>query len=388
VGIWYKDIPASDSIVWVANRDAPSSTHSCTLQLRSDGNLFILENGSNILWSTNLSQVENPALQLLDSGNLMIHEADDVNPDHYIWQSFDYPTDTLLPGQKIGWNLKIGLNRFLTSWKAADDPGLGQFSIKLDYRGDPEVYLWQGDDIIYRTGPWVGPWFSGAPAFQSSGSGFNFSFHSGSDEVYYTFQSPNSSAVKSRLIVSNDGFFIMYRWAPDTEQWNRFIMYREDQCDSYRPCGPYGVCNMSALFPCQCPQGIRPKYPQASAQNDGTYGCIIDTNWECLSDKFLKLENMKLPETSTAVVDLHMNLSQCRDMCKMNCSCTAYANAQVVQQVGTGCVYWIADLTDMKWYDNAGQDLYIRLATSDSGMLYFGFKYFLYILFAIFNIHR
>ena len=155
----------------------------------------------------------------------MIREADDENSDHYIWQSFDYPTDTLLPGQKIGWNLKIGLNRFLTSWKAADDPGLGQFSIKLDYRGDPEVYLWQGDDIIYRTGPWVGPWFSGAPAFQSSGSGFNFSFHSGSDEVYYTFQSPNSSAVKSRLIVSNDGFFIMYRWAPDTEQWNRFIMY-------------------------------------------------------------------------------------------------------------------------------------------------------------------
>jgi len=163
VGIWYKDIPASDNIVWVANRDTPSSTHSCTLQLRSDGNLFILENGSNILWSTNLSQVENPALQLLDSGNLVIHEADDENPGHSIWQSFDYPTDTLLPGQKLGWNFKTGLDWFLTSWKAADDPGLGQFYIKLDYRDDPDVCLWKGDDIIYRTGPWHGPWFSAAP---------------------------------------------------------------------------------------------------------------------------------------------------------------------------------------------------------------------------------
>uniref|UniRef100_A0A7C9AG60 Bulb-type lectin domain-containing protein n=1 Tax=Opuntia streptacantha TaxID=393608 RepID=A0A7C9AG60_OPUST len=122
VGIWYKDIPASDSIVWVANRDAPSSTDSCTLQLRSDGNLFILENGSNILWSTNLSQVENPALQLLDSGNLVIREADDENSDHYIWQSFDYPTDTLLPGQKLGRNLKTRGTQFIASSSHLESP--------------------------------------------------------------------------------------------------------------------------------------------------------------------------------------------------------------------------------------------------------------------------
>ncbi|KAK6917406.1 Bulb-type lectin domain [Dillenia turbinata] len=33
------------------------------------------------------------------------------------WQSFDYPTDTLLPNMKIGLDRKTGLNRFITSWE-------------------------------------------------------------------------------------------------------------------------------------------------------------------------------------------------------------------------------------------------------------------------------
>uniref|UniRef100_A0A7C9E4R3 non-specific serine/threonine protein kinase n=1 Tax=Opuntia streptacantha TaxID=393608 RepID=A0A7C9E4R3_OPUST len=368
VGIRYKDIPSDDIFIWVANRDAPLFNDSSILKLDNHGNLMILDGGSNIRWSSNTSTAVNPVVQLLDSGNLVIREARDQNPEHYLWQSFDHPTDTLLPGQKLGVNLKTGLNRSLTSWKGPSDPGTGQYSFKMDYHGDPEVYLWQGNNIIYRSGPWVGLRFSGVPEMKSGESGFNFAFHTGPDEVYYTFELPKGDAVKSRLMVTYDGFLRRYTWVPDAQQWTSFWYARKDPCDYYRTCGPYGVCNTSALSYCQCPRGFSPKNPRAWTLRDGTDGCVRDTNLECLSDGFLKLENMKLPETTTAVVDMNMSLKQCGDLCKRNCRCTAYANAQVIRGVGTGCVYWTDDLTDMRDYTQGGQDLYVRLAASDLGI--------------------
>lgn len=367
LGIRYKDIPSDDIFIWVANRDEPLFSNSSTLKLDNHGNLMIFDGGSNMRWSSNISTAANPVVQLLDSGNLVIREAGDQNPDHYLWQSFEHPTDTLVPGQKLGLNLKTGLDWFLTSWKGPNDPSSGQVSFKMDYHGDPEIYLRQGDNIIYRSGPWVGLRFSGVPEMKSGESGFNFTFHTGPDEVSYTFELPKNDAVKSRLMVSYDGFLRRYTWVPDTRQWHLFWYARKDQCDYYRACGPYGVCNTSTLLNCQCPQGFRPKNPRAWALRDGIDGCVRDTDLECLSDGFLKLENMKLPETSTAVVDKSMNLNQCRDLCKRNCRCTAYANAQVIQGVGTGCVYWTDDLTDMRDYTQGGQDLYLRLAASDLG---------------------
>ncbi|KAJ8434877.1 hypothetical protein Cgig2_003316 [Carnegiea gigantea] len=365
IGIWYKDIPQDGVVVWVANRDSPSYSSSCILKIGNRSNLVIVDDGSNVIWSSNQSTAVNPVLQLLDSGNLVIREAGDTNPGNYLWQSFDSPTDTLIPGQKLGWNLKTGLNRFLTSWAGPEDPSTGNFSFKLDYHGDPEIYLWNAGQIIYRSGPWVGQRFSGVPEMKTGSSGFNFTFYTGSDEVFYTFELPPNDKVKSRLMVTYDGFLERWTWVPDSGAWARYWYARKDQCDYYRECGPYGICNVSGLFVCQCPPGFEPKNPQAWGLRDGSDGCRRNTELNCESDGFLKLENMKLPETETAFVDQSMNLDQCRDMCKKNCSCTGYANAQVVQKVGSGCVMWTDGLTDMRDYVEGGQDFYIRLAASD-----------------------
>ena len=59
--------------------------------------------------------------KLLDSGNLVLMDGSDGNTDSYIWQSFENPADTLLPGMKLGWDVKTGLHLFLTSWKSGDD---------------------------------------------------------------------------------------------------------------------------------------------------------------------------------------------------------------------------------------------------------------------------
>ncbi|KAK1418423.1 hypothetical protein QVD17_27567 [Tagetes erecta] len=102
--------------------------------------------------------------QLLDSGNFVLRRENDENPANYIWESFKNPTDTLLPGMKLGWDRKTGANRFLQSWKTSSDPGSGDYVYKMNIDGLPEVILLEKKrtEMIteYRSEPWNGRMFS------------------------------------------------------------------------------------------------------------------------------------------------------------------------------------------------------------------------------------
>ncbi|KAL3519600.1 hypothetical protein ACH5RR_017749 [Cinchona calisaya] len=91
--------------------------------------------------------------QLLDLGNLVLKNEGDTNSDqNYLWQNFDHPMDTLLQGKKLGWDFRIGLNRYLTSWKSADDPSPGEFSHGIDPGSCPQMVLRSGSIKQYRAG--------------------------------------------------------------------------------------------------------------------------------------------------------------------------------------------------------------------------------------------
>ncbi|KAM0009262.1 putative protein kinase RLK-Pelle-DLSV family [Helianthus debilis subsp. tardiflorus] len=62
-------------------------------------------------------------LKLLDTGNVVLI---DVELRCILWQSFETPTDTFLPGMKMGKSLK------LTSWSTGTDPGSGSFKFQRD----------------------------------------------------------------------------------------------------------------------------------------------------------------------------------------------------------------------------------------------------------------
>ena len=107
LGIWYKNIPVQ-TVVWVANRCEPINDSSGSLTIDGDtGNLVLYGPNKSVVWSTNSSkQAEGPLVQLLDNGNLVLRDEKDENTDNYLWESFDYPTDTHLPGAKLGWDLR------------------------------------------------------------------------------------------------------------------------------------------------------------------------------------------------------------------------------------------------------------------------------------------
>ena len=192
VGIWYKNIPVQ-TVVWVANRDHPINDNSSVLSISKDGNLVLLSQNHTLLWSTNATtKALNPIVQLLDNGNLVLRDRN--NEQSFLWQSFDHPSNILLPGMKLGWDLKTGLNRCLTAWKNWDDPSPGDFTWGIVLGSNPESVMWKGSVEIYRSGPWNGIHFSGSPALKPNRI-FDYKFVNNSDEVYYTYSLKNKDVV-------------------------------------------------------------------------------------------------------------------------------------------------------------------------------------------------
>lgn len=106
-GIWYKNI-SPRTVVWVANRETPLSDSSGVMEVDIEGNLRIMDGNKGVeIWSSNASsKIGNNSIvvvQLLESGNMVVKDGDNL-----LWESFDYPGDTFLPGMKIGRNLKTG----------------------------------------------------------------------------------------------------------------------------------------------------------------------------------------------------------------------------------------------------------------------------------------
>ncbi|KAJ8545621.1 hypothetical protein K7X08_018204 [Anisodus acutangulus] len=77
-----------------------------------DGNLQLLDARTQRIWDSNLSTTSTYANRavLLDSGNLVL-----TNDIEIQWQSFDYPTDTWLPGN-YSMQLDLNQNGVLAVW--------------------------------------------------------------------------------------------------------------------------------------------------------------------------------------------------------------------------------------------------------------------------------
>ncbi|CAA7405663.1 unnamed protein product [Spirodela intermedia] len=362
LGIWYNQISVQ-TVVWVANRDSPLPNRTGILSISINGSLSLSDTKGVAYWSTPPTRVAGPVAKLLDDANFVVAGAGE---GEYAWQSFDHPTDTLLPGMKLWVDRRTGLTKNLTSWKSDDDLGTGDYTSFLDSRGDPQIILVQGSKQVWRSGPWVGGRFSGIPEMRSYGI-FNFSFVSNADVAYYQFSTRNKS-VLSRLAVQPKGLIERLVWIQGVGEWNVFWSGPRDRCDAFGYCGIFGVCDANESPMCRCLQGFEPKSPENWSLRDGKDGCRRRTALDCQNgtDGFLLLANAKLPDTSGVMVN-EMATEECREACLRNCSCTAYAMKEMMNGGRSSCILWSGVLADLRVYDDGGQDLFVRLARADIG---------------------
>ncbi|CAN1747828.1 G-type lectin S-receptor-like serine/threonine-protein kinase RKS1 [Linum perenne] len=365
LGIWYHKVTVQ-TVVWVANRNTPINGTSGVLSLDEHGSL-VLYSSHDLrapVWFANASSLSPDAYvaQLLDSGNLVLLQG---TRRRIVWQSFDYPTDVALPGMKIGLNLKTGLDRSLTCWKSPNDPGIGDYSFKLDPRGSPQFFLQTRADHYWRSGPW--PWGKFPDIY-------NYTFVNNEDEIYFSF-SVNDKSLLLRTVIDDSGTMKRLSWHGIDGQWKEYWSAPKYRCDSYGRCGVYSICdpNNVNMFECTCLPNYEPRNPSMWHLRDGSGGCVrkrLPSSAFCApGEGFLRVVDIKIPDTSSAVwISRSTSQVACEEACRRNCSCSAYS-MKYIQGKQSGCLAWYGELQDTVVFKDSGDDLFVRVDARELGKL-------------------
>ncbi|GLT46510.1 hypothetical protein SLA2020_202570 [Shorea laevis] len=363
LGIWFKKVSVQ-TVVWVANRCNPINDLSGLLMINSTGNLVLLSQNRSVVWASNSKkEAQNPVVQLLDSGNLVLWDRITGKLESILWQSFDYPTDTLLAGMKFGMDLRTGLNRRLSAWKSPDDPCPGDLTYAIEPYNFPAFVMWKGSKKYFRSGPWNGNGFSGLSQYNPNPYMMS-NFTSNEEEISSIYYIGKKSLI-TKIVLNQASSRVEFSiWNEEAQTWILFNHLPTDECDNYGTCGVYGTCVSTALPPCQCLEGF--KFKSQEGNLVGWYkGCVRDNPLDCRKgDGFIKFGRLKLPDTEYSWVNESMDLNECRAKCLENCSCMAYTTLDIKK--ASGCAIWYGELFDLKSVQLNGQDLYIRMSAVDS----------------------
>ncbi|GLJ27694.1 hypothetical protein SUGI_0543670 [Cryptomeria japonica] len=342
LGIWYA-ILSEKTIVWVANRENPAKNRSGVLKLSKEGNLGVFDAEGTSLWSANASNKPSRAV-LLDSGNFLM--LSDYNESETLWQSFDYPVDTLLPGMWFGGQQK------LIGWKNSMDPAAGLFSIQLDPSGATQFVLTWHDSVQYwKSGTWNGQIFSGVPELVN-GDLYNISFKRTSSGLYLSYTVLD---VVSCFLKIKSGAIQIFSLFDDTKPFMIGSRPR-DQCDVYGLCGAYGSCNSNNLQFCSCVEGFSPADNRAwESQDWWSSGCVRQSPLSCDTDEFID-PGVTLSDDSASSYPAPTK-EDCQKACVRNCSCTAFTFSSPLGP----CKIWSRDLLNMQ---NSRLSVSIRVAAS------------------------
>uniref|UniRef100_A0A6I9RKB6 Receptor-like serine/threonine-protein kinase n=2 Tax=Elaeis guineensis var. tenera TaxID=51953 RepID=A0A6I9RKB6_ELAGV len=365
IGIWYKKV-SKQTPVWVANRETPVSDHTKSeLKLSDNGNLVLLNESKAQIWSTNLHISASYTVAVLqDSGNLKL--TDGSKSSSILWQSIDHPTDTWLPGGKLGLNKVTKRDQRLISWKSSADPAPGIFSLELDPNGTSQYFIqWNKSVSYWSSGTWNGQIFSGVPEMNQNYN-YDFTYVNNRNESYFIYSVKYDSVI-SRFIMDRSGRIQQLTWMEDLQDWILFWSQPRAQCEVYSLCGPFGSCNENGLPFCKCVKGFAARNQTEWDLEDRRGGCVRNTPLQCSSnssanvekDKFYKMDGMRLPKNPQNQLYV-ASAEECASACLNNCSCTAYS-------FGAGCSVWYGDLINLQEQYN-GSDagtLYLRLAASE-----------------------
>ncbi|KAK2654859.1 hypothetical protein Ddye_014715 [Dipteronia dyeriana] len=343
VGIWYNkggDEPQNADIVWVANRNNPiKNASSGILKLDStDGNLKFFPNDHGnpiaITSARPVSGTVNRSVTLQQSGNLVLSES---MANGSIWQSFDYPTDTLLPGMKLGFNLQTGQQWFLKSWRARNNPAEGSFIFRLDPNVTNKLIIsWLGEKSYYSL-LWQNGRFNLSTSIGQENS-YNFSYTSNERERYFVY-SENEDVSNPKLRIS-------------------YLGHLQDDVSSFISC-PYSICGVEELPACR---GDVVSLLNLSYKDDMFKSGFM------YKHGFMSGDGMKFKENDDMI------LRDCELKCLNNCSCFAYALTDEENQ--NGCEIWSRGTRFIESNANNSRKIYMQVKPKEK-------KWWIWIIIAV-----
>ncbi|XP_073277899.1 G-type lectin S-receptor-like serine/threonine-protein kinase At4g03230 isoform X1 [Primulina huaijiensis] len=359
IGIWYNYDRDPRVIVWVAGRDAPLPDASGVFGIKDDG-IVKLWNRDKLFWSaTNVADTRNlnRTLKLLDSGNLILFDGGSSGAS--LWQSFDHPTDTFIPGMQMD-------GKSLTSWISPSDPATGLYSFLQDQnvysiKKISTDYYWKSHDAgslnIYNDVPnYVDQMLGGLDqtngqllADRTTYIRYNFSKHAVYNNV-------------TRVLMNSSGL-IQYFEGDDYGGWSLRWSEPNDRCKVYEPCGNSANCDSKSQPICQCLPGFKPQFKEDWDLGRYSGGCVKEESISCQEDadimkQFLNLPVKKVESTNAQRFDIAGKNTTCERECLSDCKCRAYlSRSDNITSRETGenhlyCWIWTQDLTNLQIGDN------------------------------------
>nr|KAJ0216491.1 hypothetical protein LSAT_V11C300118280 [Lactuca sativa] len=362
IGIWYKKIKSNPlSIVWVANRETPVSDRFRSELKIIDGNLVLLNESKSQIWSTNVSTtttLKSAIAVILDDGNLVLREGTSNSVEPAVWQSFDHPTHTWLPGAKLGYDKRTKKSQRLTSWRSKEDPAVGLFSAELHPSGKEYVFKWNGSQQYWTSGAWDGKAFYLVPETRLDYN-YIYSYHENVNESYFIYSVYDPSII-SLFILDVSGTIQQLAWSENNKELNLIWFEPKTQCEVYALCGSFGICRQSGSPFCNCLTGFNPRSESDWNQSDFSSGCVRKTDLQCgrnmEKQDFLKIRVKNLPPNNSVAVG---SAGECRTTCLNDCLCNAYSF------VAAQCLVWDGNLLNLSEDDGSGNTIYIKVASKD-----------------------
>ena len=316
VGIRYNlgDNEAVNVPVWSVGGGLRVSMNS-TIRLSMDGRLILLDNPSGVIvWRSDTSSLGIRKASLLNNGNLVLVGIE----DNVLWQSFNSPTSTLLPGQSLHFpqTLRAPSKKSTSSY----------YSFVIRHSGELAL-VWE-NNVTY--------WSNHVNLLGSvkeaifDGNGLLGLIDTSNKTVWSIssndFDEP--SLTLRRLKMDSDGNLRIYSWNHVLHEWKVGWQAVENQCDVFGSCGLYSLCGLnSSGAVCDCLYQDSVNWGTGlSTVDSGSSGC----------KKMVDLGNCKM-NTSMMVmrqtflyglyppqdVDIMLSEKACKEYCSNDTTCIA-----------------------------------------------------------------
>ncbi|CAK7340137.1 unnamed protein product [Dovyalis caffra] len=303
------------SVIWMANRDQPVNGKKSKLSLLHSGNLLIIDAGQSTVWATDTASQSWIELQLHDNGNLFLY---DKEGGRVLWQSFDYPTDTLLPQQPLSKDRQLVSTRSRTNYSS------GVYKLYFDSDNVLRL-LYDGPETssIYWPNTWLLTWDGGRSTFNSTRIALFDSLGNFSSSDDFTFLSLDYGMGAQRILkIDFDGNLRLYSRENGRNKWIVSWQAVSQPCRIHGICGPNSLCNYvpSSGRRCSCLPGFK-----ANDHSNWSLGCEPKVNCSCSTDEisYLKLSNVEFFGYEYGFFP-NYTVPMCEDLCSKMCNCKGF----------------------------------------------------------------
>ncbi|KAK1371551.1 Receptor-like serine/threonine-protein kinase [Heracleum sosnowskyi] len=324
VGIFFAGLPHNKTVVWTANRDDPPVSNDVTLRLTPDGRLVIQQKSQESPTDVVKLNQSISYASILDSGNFVLYGSN----QEMIWQSFDHPTDAILPGQILS------EERDLVSGMTESDYSQGKFRLKM--QGDANLVLYPAKTIdsslnsYWSTGTFGNGGLNVTLNLDSNGHLYLRGYFGFRDSFYVLQNLTEGFPEKQRVYLMKidfDGILRLYSLSLDGKGNSSSVVWNAptNRCDPKGLCGSNAYCTLTndGGAKCECPFGFN--YISLDSRNDCERNYTVDG---CNNkDQTIQYNMTQLQHTwwenDPDSVDQMKTKEECEAACLEDCKCEA-----------------------------------------------------------------